>query len=57
MNTHLAVTRAFGPHAKGAIVSDLTIIEAILASDHAGHVVPVQASCTTPKNATPEKEA
>ena len=57
MNIHLVVTRAFGPHAKGAIVLDSTIIDAILASDHSGHVVPVKASDTAQKNATPEKEA
>ena len=42
MKTHLVVTREFGPHAKGAIVADPTAIQAILASDHAGHVVHVK---------------
>lgn len=57
MNTHLVIAQPFGPYAKGAIVSDPTLIEAILASDHAGHVVPVMALPVAPKNAILEKEA
>ena len=55
MKTHLVVTREFGPHAKGAIVADPNTIQAILASDHAGHVVQVKTPDS--KAATSEKDA
>jgi hypothetical protein len=47
MNFHLVVAQAFSPHTKGAIVTDPTTIEAILASDHAGHVVKVSLPIAT----------
>jgi hypothetical protein len=57
MKTHLVVTREFGPHAKGAIVADPKIIESILASDHAGHVVHVRTPNTAPKAISSKKDA
>jgi hypothetical protein len=56
MKSHLVVTRAFGPHAKGAIVDDPATIKAILASDHTGHVVQVTTP-GEPQAAISEQEA
>lgn len=42
MKTHLVIAREFGPYAKGDVVIDPATIDGILASDHAGHVVPTK---------------
>ncbi len=36
---HLIVVRPFGPYRIGDVVTDDKSIEAIMASEHAGHVV------------------
>ena len=43
MNIHLVVVQAFGPHDKGSHITDPVEVAAVLASDHAGHVVRVAA--------------
>jgi len=43
MDLHLVVVRAFGPYAKGDVVSDAAAVAAILAGEHAGSVVRVTA--------------
>ena len=48
MNFHLVVVQAFGPHAKGAHVTDPADISAILASEHSDHVVKVQDPAAVP---------
>ena len=39
MQVRLMVVRAFGAYAKGDVVSDGEAMAAILAGEHAGHVV------------------
>ncbi len=51
MTIHLVAAQAFGPHAKGDKITDPIEIAAILASDHSGHVLPVETSTATPQEA------
>ena len=39
MQPTLVVVRAFGPHAIGDVITTPDAVAAILASEHAGHVV------------------
>jgi len=50
MNVNLVVTRAFGTHAKGDLLTDQATVAAILAGEYASHVVRVmsQAAPATP---------
>jgi hypothetical protein len=48
MNINLVVVRPFGPHARGAVITDAATIASILASEHATYIVRVKAE-------TPEK--
>lgn len=43
MNVHLVVVRAFGPYAKGAVISAPEDMAAVLAGENAGCVVRVAA--------------
>jgi len=42
---HLVVVRAFGAYSVGEIISDRSLVDAILSSEHAEHVVRI-----TPKS-------
>lgn len=42
MNIHLVVVQAFGPHPKGALITDDGEINAILASEYSAQVVKIQ---------------
>jgi len=46
MNTTLVVVRAFAPHAKGDVISDVAAATAILASEQAQNVVRVATPAT-----------
>ena len=48
MEFTLVVVRPFGPHAVGDHIADPGLINATLESDHAGHVVAVQAASGQP---------
>ena len=41
MNYHLVVTRAFGPYAKGDVISDGIVMAQVLADERAHNVVRV----------------
>jgi hypothetical protein len=47
MTVHLVVVRAFGPYAKGDLVTAPAEVAEILAGEHAGHVVRVRAPSST----------
>lgn len=57
MNNHLVVVQAFGPHAKGARISNPTEVAATLASEHAAHVVRIIAPDAAPAIILPNQEA
>ncbi len=47
MQFHLIVVQAFGPHAKGDVVTDAETIARILGGEHAVHVVRVSVPAQT----------
>ena len=47
MSVHLVVVRAFGPHARGDVISAPGAVAEILAGEHAGCVVRVRPMSST----------